>query len=41
MVNCDGKRPKVPDVLTHHAVFSVCGLLIRHFPVCFGLQPHL
>ena len=31
---CDGKRPKIPDVLARHAVFSVCGWLTGHFPVC-------
>ena len=32
---CDGERPKVPNVLTvRHAVFSVCGRLTGHFPVC-------
>ena len=26
--------PKVPNVLTRRAIFSVCGRLIGHFPVC-------
>ena len=30
----DGERPKVPDVLTRRTVFSVCGQLTGHFPVC-------
>ena len=28
----DGERPKVPNVLTRRAVFSVCGRLTGHFP---------
>ena len=34
----DGERPKVPNVLTHRAVFSVCGRLTRQFPVCGWLR---
>ena len=34
----DGKRLKVPNVLTRHAVFSVCVQLTRHFPVCSWLR---
>ena len=34
----DGKRPKVPDVLMRRTVFSVCGRLTRHFPVCGWLH---
>ena len=29
----NGEHPKVPDVLTRRAVFSVCGRLTGHFPV--------
>ena len=35
---CDGERPTVPDILTHRAVFSVCGRLTGHFPVCGWLH---
>ena len=31
---CDGERLKVLDVLTRHAIFSVCGWLTGHFSVC-------
>ena len=34
----DGKRPKVPNVLTRRAVFSLCGRLTGHFPVCGWLR---
>ena len=34
----DSERPKIPSVLTHCAVFSVCGRLTRHFPVCGWLR---
>ena len=34
----DGERPKVPNVLARRAVFSVCGRLTRHFPVCGWLR---
>ena len=34
----DGERPKVPNVLTRCAVFSVCGRLTGHFPVCGWLR---
>ena len=34
----DGERPKVPNVLTRRAVFSVCGRLTGHFPVCGWLR---
>ena len=30
----DSECPKVPDILTCCAVFSVCGWLTGHFPVC-------
>ena len=35
---CDGEHLKVPDILTHRAIFSVCGWLTRHFPVCSWLR---
>ena len=34
----NGERPKVPDVLMRRTVFSVCGRLIGHFPVCGWLH---
>ena len=34
----DSECLKVPDVLTRHTVFSVCGWLIDHFPVCEWLH---
>ena len=34
----NGERPKVPNVLTRRAVFSVCGRLTGHFPVCGWLH---
>ena len=34
----DGERPKVPNVLTRCAFFSVCGRLTGHFPVCGWLR---
>ena len=34
----DGERPKLPNVLTRRAVFSVCGRLTGHFPVCGRLR---
>ena len=34
----DGERPKVPNVLTRRAIFSVCGRLTGHFPVCGWLR---
>ena len=34
----DSERPKVPNVLTRRAVFSVCGRLTGHFPVCGWLR---
>ena len=34
----DGERSKVPNVLTRRAVFSVCGRLTGHFPVCGWLR---
>ena len=35
---CDSERPKVSNVLTRRAVFSVCGRLTGHFPVCGWLR---
>ena len=34
----DSERPKVPNVLTRHAVFSVFGRLTGHFPACGWLR---
>ena len=34
----NSKRPKVLDVLTRHAIFSVHGRLAGHFPVCGWLR---
>ena len=34
----DSECPKVPNVFTRRAVFSVCGWLTGHFPVCSWLR---
>ena len=34
----NGEHPKVPNVLMRRAVFSVCGRLTGHFPVCGWLH---
>ena len=40
MLCCGSELPTVPSVLTHCVIFSVCGKLTGHFPVCVS-QPHL
>ena len=32
------KIPEIPDVLTRRCVFSLCGKLVSHFPVCGWLR---
>ena len=34
----DGERPKVPDVLTCRTIFTECGRLSGHFPICGWLH---
>ena len=34
----DGAYPTAPDVLTRRSIFSVCGRLTGHFPVCGWLR---
>ena len=36
--HCEGKLPMLPNVITCQSIFSVCGGLMRHFPVCGWLR---
>ena len=37
-LRCGTAIPEVPNVLTRHAVFSLCGRLMGHLPVCGWLH---
>ena len=34
-----GKIPDVPDIITRRSVFSFCGKLVGHLPICGWLRP--